>query len=729
MSKSSFVDFPGEGPGREFHYISAMPGAGKTEYFVQRAVEYIRRNKSNMPIIYAAPTIQLLVEAQKRIFKELKTPQHRNAAVIIVSSSTDELKQEKEAHYFVEPPANAMNYMLGLVGEVEYARSAKLRAGQKLNLVGRNRNQYKVLLITHEAFVKIARVAEPKDYPRLASTTVFFDEARQCIAKEVELHSKAVTPADIRHLGNVLRFQYATEANSVKSRDGKERKFGYFNVVGMVPNKKAIAKEFGVSKYLEVSAPVRRFLQKLAETCASGRNVMTVKLETKFSKGKWLPDFSNTAFVPFTVMRPTELFSGYHHVVLMSAMFKDSQMWKILNASSKHSFIDMLSEDSIYYAPPGVKGALKSILKRHEKNLDVIQERLRCIPLTAANTDALSLTYLNTSCMLPMGLDARLAKAAEYATDKEKRVDLIKSVVNGVTVFGDKELSKELHEYAVPPLWVAMRAAYRALKEAGCTEALLFINTKKNSRVWEPAQINYIDMVRDALKHEEGGDEHLTTEESRQGGCIDPRWMKWLHAVCHGRGKFFLAPRTTSVRGLNVYKHHTGYVHLAALNQEPDMYEFCERTLPTYNVDLDNVIDNVLQTLYRTNLREPDSKEKIYMVTSNSYAIDQLAKKVFRNSTKKFKLLAGYKPELTTLSYRGKSGSNSEAGKKRQSDAGKKNRKYSVELGKEIAKARVALANAKSNLKKVEWRTKLEGLLKKAAVEKDMSTARVILGN
>jgi hypothetical protein len=79
------------------------------------------------------------------------------------------------------------------------------------------------------------------------------------------------------------------------------------------------------------------------------------------------------------------------------------------------------------------------------------------------------------------------------------------------------------------------------------------------------------------------------------------------------------------------------------------------------------------------------------------------------------------------LSYRGKSGAKTEEGKKRQSEGGKKRRKYSAELGKEIQKARTALNNAKSESKKIEWRKVLDTLIRKAAVEKEMQTMRKIL--
>jgi hypothetical protein len=553
-----------------------------------------------------------------------------------------------------------------------------------------------------------------------------FDEARQCITKGESLgHSlkngqPAVSQKELLGLQQVLRL---SEGKRVLEKDS-----AFFHVIGMCLDKRQIAKAFGVAQYNHISASTRRFIMQIEEACVSGRNLMTVKLKIKQGTKKLEPDFTDPTFTPFTVMRPTELFYGYGEVTLMSAMFKDSQMWNILAANEKHIFKDLLADKTgTYIHEPQ---SLKSIRKRHEQNLELITKRLVCIPLTAMDKSALSLTYLNGSVMLPLELDAKLAETAARASDRANRPDLIKTLLENRNVFANKALSDELRKYAAPPLWIAMCAAYNALKKAGCEQALLFINAKGPNRIWEPAGINYIDVIRDAVKYDpdkKTDEEHLTAKEVSQK--IDPIWINRIKKMCHGESAFFITPRTTSVKGLNKYSNHTGYVHLAALNQDPDMYNFFACMLPNYDVDLDNVIDNIMQTLYRTNIRVPESDSKIYMVTSNQYAMIKLAEKVFKGATdKEFNILPGYVPKLTTLTYKGRTSRDVNEVKATTSKAGKHKRKYSHNLGKEIQRARISLAQAKTEKTKLKWKAKLTELLSESQTEKHINAVRKIIG-
>ena len=71
---------------REFAFIDAMPGAGKTEYFVQKAAKQITENRKGI-LVYVAPTTKLLAEAFRRIARVIGTEQA--SKVVIVSNPFD----------------------------------------------------------------------------------------------------------------------------------------------------------------------------------------------------------------------------------------------------------------------------------------------------------------------------------------------------------------------------------------------------------------------------------------------------------------------------------------------------------------------------------------------------------------------------------------------------------------------------------------------------------------
>jgi hypothetical protein len=694
--KIKITPFKSAGEGRTFNYIDAMPGAGKTEYFVDKAARHLMKGGTNALLLYVAPTVQLLMEAQRRIFNKIPD-RVKTRAVIVVSSRTEEMNEAKnqDLNIAVEKPANAANRLLQLISEEEYSSTPQTH-GQRMNFAGRSVNDIKVLMITHEAFVRIRNLPrEEMARSRMPLTRVVFDEARQCITKGQVLGQRAwgadpvVSGHEIESLQKVLTFSRASEI----STDLNGRNTAFYNVVGMCTNKKTVAAVFKVDRYAQISKPMRAFLAELKETCAEGRNLMTVLLKVKNGK----PDLQDSGFTPFTVLRPTELFSGYAEVTLMSALFRDSQMWHILTNynGNKHVMNDLLDES---YTKRDK--SLRLIKQRHVKNKAMLPQRLVCIPLTTSSRGALSTNHLNTSCVLPKELDARISELAANSPGRAHRADMINFVLGGGVLFDDKELTRELKTYLAPPLWVMIRESYAALKKAGCKQALLFINSKSQHRVWEPGRIDYIHLIRDALRYttedvDEHDKQHLTTAEVRQKEVIDPRWFDFIRKAVHGKNKFFVTPRTTSVRGLNEYKDHVGYVHLAALNQENIMYSFFGHIMPEYDVDLDNVIDNVLQTLYRTNLREPDSDSKIYMVVSNEFAITKLAQKVFRREDQTFNTLPGYIPRLTALSYRGRSGpKNKETHLAVSVRGGLNKRKYPEAVGKEINNVRGYLRKA-----------------------------------
>lgn len=717
--------FKSAGEGRTFNFIDAMPGAGKTEYFVDKAARHLKKNGTAALLLYVAPTVQLLMEAQRRIFNKIPD-KLRPRAVIVVSSKTEEMNEpkNKELNIVVEKPANATNRLLDLISEEEYASTPQTH-GQRLNFVGVSVSKIKVLMITHEAFVRIRNLPrEAMSRSRMPLTSVVFDEARQCITKGQVLGHRAwgadpvVSGHEIESLQKVLTFSRASEI----STDLNGRNTAFYNIVGMCLNKKTVASVFKVERYTQISKPMRAFLADLKETCAEGRNLMTVLLKVKNGK----PDLQDSGFTPFTVLRPTELFSGYAEVTLMSALFRDSQMWHILTNynGNKHVMEDLLGDS---YTKRDQ--SLRLIKQRHLKNKAMLPQRLVCIPLTTSSRGALSTNQLNTSCVLPKELDARIAELSANSPDRGHRADMISFVLSGGVLFDDPELTRELKTYLAPPLWVMIRESHVALRKAGCKQALLFINSKSPHRIWEPGKIDYIHLIRDTLRYvaddtDEHDKQHLTTAEARQTKLIDPRWFDFIKKAVHGKNKFFITPRTTSVRGLNEYKDHVGYVHLAALNQENIMYSFFGHIMPEYDVDLDNVIDNVLQTLYRTNLRDPDSDSKIYMVVSNEFAITKLAQKVFRREDQTFNTLPGYIPRLTALSYRGKSGpKDKETHRVISSKGGRNKRKYTEELGKEINKVRTYLRKASiakvPNEKRIEMLTiKLKDLQNMAKTDK-----------
>jgi hypothetical protein len=73
------------------------------------------------------------------------------------------------------------------------------------------------------------------------------------------------------------------------------------------------------------------------------------------------------------------------------------------------------------------------------------------------------------------------------------------------------------------------------------------------------------------------------------------------------------------------------FIHLAALNPPLDVVRLYKKALPDYNPDYDHVLENLIQTVYRTNLRVPFASAPIHMILSHEELAHSLCHMLRRN--------------------------------------------------------------------------------------------------
>ena len=134
---------------RTFTYIDAMPGAGKTEYFVEHAVAMLRSKSSTYSMIYVAPTVALLVEAYTRVYThpKFKDQLSRKITMVATPSTIRSKSNGLECNVIDEKPKQVLNYLLGLAdkcGSIDHP-PPQLQLGE-------------LILTTHESFVQVSDV-------------------------------------------------------------------------------------------------------------------------------------------------------------------------------------------------------------------------------------------------------------------------------------------------------------------------------------------------------------------------------------------------------------------------------------------------------------------------------------------------------------------------------------------------------------------------------------------
>jgi len=308
----------------KFGYIDAMPGAGKTAFFIDKAVSLLNKKDPSDILLYAAPTVNLLKETLARIETHANFRAAFRSRIFLVSTYRPSI--EKRCLHFNTRPISTINYIFGLIDESKLLReidvpSRVVRAGD-------------VVLTTHESFLQVQN--DPSNFQLLRKVTVIFDEARHCVMAQYNL--KGLRNSDFGHMKDLF------ELDSVASRQNKLASdlVGRWKVfrIKSAPSKAALAEVYAkTNDYVPNAMSLIR--RVICDYSASGRASVYVLVENNLDivlKGPTEMAAANM----FSILRPTNLFDGYKRVILTSAFFTDSQMYHFLRVDG-HEFVDLLA--------------------------------------------------------------------------------------------------------------------------------------------------------------------------------------------------------------------------------------------------------------------------------------------------------------------------------------------------------------------------------------------------
>lgn len=630
---------------RTFTYIDAMPGAGKTEYFVEHAVAMLRSKSSTYSMIYVAPTVALLVEAYTRIstHPKFKDQLSRKITMVATPSTIRSKSNGLECNVIGEKPKQVLNYLLGLAdkcGSIDHP-PPQLQLGE-------------LILTTHESFVQVSDVDKTcKDFRILRHTKVIFDEARHCV-----IDSRVMSDVNNEHFLNIRRSFSFSRVDGFSDKASPWRAYEISNA----PAKKQLVAEFRTHTWLGVPRAVRELRKTVDAYSDSGR--ASIYMMTNVDPYNLLLDEERkTRISVYTLLRPTGLFNHYRDVILTSAFFKDSQMYHFLKADG-HKFRNAklrAAEDP----------ALASIYERDTKLRKALPQRLRVGTLMEARAvpnggflayrNNLTSSFLQSGMVLPVGLSNEYLQ--EHLNKKYRSEEIIDRLVSGRLVTADSDLQATLLEHCQPPMWILIREASRLIQYAlnkGIVKeennhALLVLNV--GQRTWSKRRIPYADVVRTLHAHgtlkaknvHELDSVHTTFEEHRLRST-SPYWQRELakHLYVRSKERKFFIPQSNKLHGINLYSEVKTFVHLAALNPAPQLISFYKMLLgPGYDIDQDHSIENLVQMLYRTSLRVVGNKEPVLMIVPYKAQAELLQTKI---GTRPFIYIN--KPRLTPWAYR-----------------------------------------------------------------------------
>ena len=265
------------------HYLSTLPGSGKTRLSNRRLRDHIRGGRGIM--FYVAPTVDLLKEVRLALEKKLTEPQQKKIRFVVASRSMSIQRK-------------VSGLLLG--GTTEEGKFRKAAPGS-------------VFLMTHEGFLRL-----PDNLPHKAEIDVVFDEARKFTAE--------LQPVRLANAKEFSLFNDLLDNNSVDllDRDGAATGFRRLRLDEWPKHLKSMTETVESRKNYSN-------LHSAVEAAMNSRTDLYVKMER-----------SQKNFKFYEVVMPSRIFEGFKSVLLMAAFLEDSQMWHLLKSSKNIHLVSLL---------------------------------------------------------------------------------------------------------------------------------------------------------------------------------------------------------------------------------------------------------------------------------------------------------------------------------------------------------------------------------------------------
>lgn len=355
-------------------YLNAYPGMGKTFYAIRKMAALLNSTDPSSSLIYCAPTIKLLEEVHTDLMSYMGTSEHKR--VHLITSVADELEDHTKRQSIV-------------------SRVQKMIKNPRMS-------QGRVLMITHEAFTRLDRMKEFKNF------RVYFDEARKVVNE---------TPRIIVRGKDDLRFlQAAMEPSS--------RAPGYF-----VVNKEKYLRSL---QNIRSDTSLRNYglLADLGQAIIKSRSEIYIKMR--------IDQRSNRASLAvYELVLPSSVFRQFKSVTLMASHFDESQMYWILKDDPKIKLIDR----SHVLDTRDEDGYLRSERIRWRYS------RVHVLPVTPSETP-LSKTFLVTD--------------AYIRQDHAHRV--LEPELKNLKLKNSRYAGHAIREYFSNPSWAKSKELIRALR-------------------------------------------------------------------------------------------------------------------------------------------------------------------------------------------------------------------------------------------------------------------------
>lgn len=546
----------------DIYYVNSYPGAGKTYAALNAAQDTLHNgNHANYVLVYAAPTHILLEQFRDDLTKRVGSRQMKNVHIVGGDKGPTVEKQFD-----------------GLINSLTDGSLSikKVPNGS-------------VILVTHQCLTLVRRTMSGK-----GRISLIFDEARQCMQTSMSMRVPTNVMNTVMNDYIVINEALSNQATARWSWAGTKR-----------------LDESKLRSMWEAKKPPKKTVDNFVaflEHVRNGTLHVWVSLDD--------PDPAAQEFQVNVTLSPSRLFFGYGKVLILSAFFEHSQMYHLL----KRQEVDLST-------PKGRRRL--SILEPHDRvHLINVTDQLidhdRVTKIADARLSKALLTYvfdgesfgkfhMQRGVVIPKATPARLnALSVEYqqlfdAEDhkpgtKPETYKKFWSLVNNT----DERVQLRSTAYARRDFMLALNPSpysvvqYLALASSQIQRAWLAHNGFKN----EPLLL--------CLNTKEYRNSRITLWKQEQ---ID----ELLNSKVNAAGKLIKRVKRVPMisQGMNKWDQHNTAAFMATVKLTPAQIKFLKALLPGYDPDLDRTVDQCIQFVFRSAIRNAEASSCCLLIVSD----------------------------------------------------------------------------------------------------------------
>lgn len=571
------------------HYTSVLPGVGKTYWAIEQIVNHLSKDEGTL--LYVAPTTRLMEEVYEEVRRKVKSKKTRQKIHLV---SSDKHKSSVVSQL-----------KLILNGGVDSYGSTVTPTGGG-----------SVCIVSHECFMRIPFGYDDDGlpvFPNRDKIDVIFDEARKCVMSDFSIELPL----------NVVRNLSKLIPNLARELDRPSDPASVLDI----PSKVDDIDDYHDNRYIHLD--VDRFDTAEFDRIFAGNKYLRTKVRDRLRKvlttayGKSVRVYASMNIYAKTmqmslhlVLVPANLFFGWKSVILLSAFFEHSQMFHLLKRISdstnrpqrrrgrriKRDSVELTRLDNL------VNPEREAAMKEHYRKAAVtyIFDDSQLTTNKLRNGIPIATEGFDEDKFIGEFHELLKKRRSKSSTTKVRDLTLNSAVQMKIDVAKGR-IKPSKHDRPLFHLLESLPAANLTTSPiAFMAAAARFLSQK-----WQEKHGYEVKPIPMCIN-------------------VDPSYTRDVEAELgppdEVRGEWIKVP--FAAHGLNSFKVFNTIAFLACVNARPSVVSYMAHVAPTYQPKLDHTLDQAIQVLTRSCVRDLNSKESPLLIVTDLELATSISKQL-----------------------------------------------------------------------------------------------------